>query len=212
MQVLKLRDINGTPTIVGSNTLVLPIVSQVVGPDYRPIRPEELETTLQEGDPLNIRGNHYIDTGLVLDFSGKNHELARKLFERLPKKLKDFDRLPAVLVGYGLENSKFGDYGVIPVYQEGTELRTAKILTEPTAQFKETDPQLVQSGLPSRLGTGTRWLYNSTQGESSKDNLGLSRLFLNYFLNLGSSDKDLAGSNELGRVVSVRAEGATPGK
>jgi len=137
LKVLSLRNVNGLPTVVGSNSLISPVVSQVIGPEgYRTIFPEELETTLGEGDPIRVRGKFYVDAGLVLDFSGKNHDLARNIFDRLPDDFRELDRLPAVMVGYGLVNSDIGSYGVAPTFVEGTtDLRTAKILAQPTGIF-----------------------------------------------------------------------------
>ena len=132
LKILNLREVEGSNILVGSSSLITPIINSIVYPRYRTARPEEVETTLQEGDPVKIRGNHYIDYGLVLDFSGNNHDLALEVFKQFPKEMRDFDRLPAVMIGYGLRNSNKGDYGVAPVYQEGTDLRTAKILAQPT--------------------------------------------------------------------------------
>jgi len=207
LKVLTIKEINGTPTIIGSNSLISPVVNQVIGQEgYRTIQPEELETTLQEGDPVGVSGNFYVDTGIVLDFSGQNHELARHLFEQLPEgELRDLDRLPAIMIGYGLANSDIGSYGVALTYQDGTELRTAKILDQSSGNFEANDPELVKSGLPSLLDGGKRRLYNSSQGGPSVDNLGLSRLLLGRGLNLNSDGGDLASSNGIGRVVSVAA-------
>lgn len=208
LSVLSVRDIKGVPTMIGSNPLVLPVLNRVVVPDFRVIRPEKMETTLQEGDILRVRGNHYVDLGLVLDFSGKNHDLAFEVFDRLPTELRDFDRLPAVMVGYGLANTEVGSYGVMPTYNEGTELRTSPILAKSSGNFDASDRQLIVSGLPSQLGRGKRYLYNSTQGEPSKESLGLSRLFLDRYLILNSDNENLANSNEDGRVA-FSAEGAS---
>ncbi|MBS3088541.1 hypothetical protein J4402_02055 [Candidatus Pacearchaeota archaeon] len=208
LKVLRSGEINEVPTTFGSNPLILPVVNQIIAPEFRIIKPEELERTLQEGDPIRIQGNHYVDMGLVLDFSGNNHELAVQTFEGLPKELRDFDRLPAVMIGYGLRNTKFGDYGVMPKFQRGTELRTAKILAEPTNNFDENDSELIRTGLPSKLGSGKRRLYNSTQNKPSEDNLGISRFDLNSGRDLYSDYNGLSDSNADGRVVCVRAEGA----
>lgn len=213
LRILNLRNINGDKVLVGSNSLILPII-QIAVPSYRPARPEEIETTLQEGDPVRIKGNHYVDYSIAIDFSGRDHDLAVEIFKQLPKELRDLGRLPALMVGYGLRNSKVGRYGVAPKYQEGTELRTAKILAESTNCFDEKDSELTRSGLPSKLGKGKRTLYNASQNEPSMDNLGLSRLYLGRNLDLCSwyGDGTLAYSNDYGRVVLVRTEGASAPK
>ena len=203
LQLIKGGD--GLQRIVGSDPLILPIVAEVIYPRYRLARPEEVETTLQDGDALHIRGNHYVDYGLVLDFSGKNHDLAVETFRRLPKTLRDFEKLPAVMIGYGLKKSKKGNYGVMPVYQKGTKLRTAKIFSSSSGNFDANNKHLIVDGTPSRLEGGKRRLYNSTQSEPSLDSLGLSRLCLGGNLDLGSYCGNLASSDEDGRVVSVCA-------
>lgn len=211
LKILQLRKVNGVDRIVRSNSLIRPVIDEVL-PRYRGIRPEEMEATLREGDFLGIRGNHYVDYGVVLDFSGNNHELAVEVFRKLPKKLRDFDRLPAVMLDYGLENSEKGDYGVVPIYREETEFRTAKILSQPTGRFSSDDKELIRTGLPSKLGVGERTLYILPQSKPSKDSLGISRFGLDGYLNLNSSWCCLASSGSGGRVVSVVREAARSGK
>lgn len=212
LKVLKLIDIDEAPTIIGSNPLILPVVQQIVT-GFRVAKPEEIETTLQEKDPIRIRGNHYVDYGITLDFTGANHDLAIKFFRTLPKELRELDRLPALIVGYGLKNSDIGKYGVIPKYQEGTEFRTAKILCAKGDKFEENDNGLKSLGLPSRLGQGKRRLHNRTQNYSSLDNLGISGLYLSGALSLNSGYvDDLAGSDDSGRVVLVSKDAGEEGR
>lgn len=211
LRVLKLEEVDGVNRLVGSSSLILPVVCEVF-PQYRAIKPEEVERTLRECDPLEIADKHYVDYGAVLDFSGNNHKLAVEVFRRLPRELREIDRLPAMMLGYGLQNSDEGDYGVAPVYLEGTELRTAKILSQPFGKFNESDDGLVSSGLPLRLGEGKRTLYTAIQGEPSEDSLGISRFYLNGCRDLGSGGDGLSGSNSDGWVVFVAREAAPSGK
>ena len=97
LKVLKLEDVRGVPTITGSNTLILPVVQRLL-PSKRIGRPEDLQRTLNDGDTLSIQGKHYVDLGVVLDFTGRNREMALDFYEQLPKELQDFDRLPSVVV------------------------------------------------------------------------------------------------------------------
>jgi len=204
LKVLKLREIEGIKVLVGSNPLILPVVQEVL-PSFRIARPEQIEMTLREGDPVKIGGNHYVDYGIVMDFSGKDHDLAVEVFNQIPKEQRDLDRLPALMVGYGLKNSSAGLYGVAPVYQDGTELRIAKILAKPISNFDANDSELIRSGLPSQLGSGNREIANAEQKAQSLGNLGISWLFLNGDLDLvGSRCDDFASSGDLGRVVLVR--------
>ena len=105
-----------------------------------------------------------------------------------------------------MRNSDNGNYGVSPLYQEGTELRTAKILSKETGDFDAQDSELTHSGLPSKLGTGSRRFYTTKQYGPSRDNLGLSRLCLYWYLILDSYIVDLDYSGEFGRVVLVGGE------
>jgi len=206
LKVLNLRKNGDKQVVTGSNSLVLPVVAQVVSPQFRVMRPEKLETTLQEGDPIGIKGNHYVDYGIVLDFSGNNHASALAFYEQLPKELRDFDRLPAVVVGYGLANSEAGDYSVCPIFTDGTEIRTVKVFAGKTGDFDANDTELTHSGVPSKVGSGARRLYTASQSKPSLDNLGLSGLSLDGGLNLDSSNRYLALSYGDGRVVLESGE------
>lgn len=118
--------------------------------------------------------------------------------------------MPAIVVGYGLTNSDVGRYGVAPTYQEGTQLRTAKILSQKTGKFDTRDFELIKSGVPSVLGSGTRTLYTATQREPSIENLGISRFDLLGDLDVYSDEDDLSNSYPHGWVGLVFAEGGAP--
>ena len=131
--------------------------------------------------------------------------MALNFYEQLPKELQCFDGLPAVVVGYGLKNLESGNYRLGLVRTEATQVRPAKILAERIARFNDEDVSL-ETGLPSKLTGGDRTLYTASQKAPSLDNLGLSGLCLGRYLDLDSSDEDLAGSLDAGRVVLVRNE------
>ena len=164
--------------------------------DIRVYTPEQAELLLAK-KRLPEMGQVYYDLGLCLDFSGKNHGLAVKLFEQLPTELRNLERLPAVMLG--LNPTRAGN-DVSFGYDEHSVMRTARILVEQTGNFDEHDAQLVLSGLPSKLAGGTRKMYTATQKKPSVENLGILRLFLNRYHNLSSNIEDLAGSGEDGRV------------
>ncbi|MEM4259293.1 MAG: hypothetical protein QXS38_00835 [Candidatus Pacearchaeota archaeon] len=201
LKVLRVADVRETPTVVGSNTLILPLVQKLVYPK-RVGRPEDLQMTLNDGDTIGIRGNHYVDLGAVLDFSGYNHDLAVDLFEQLPKNLRNLDKMPSVVLGYDLKNSDKGRFGVGLTYTDGTEVRHSPILAKDSGNFSNEDVSL-ETGLPLKLEGGKRTLLTVSQKAPSKDNLGLSWLYLNRYLSLVSRyiDDDLADSYEDGRVV-----------
>ena len=200
LKVLALRDVEGVPTVVGSNPLILPIVHSLVSPARRVGLPEDLQRTLNDGDTLGIRGNHYVDFGFALDFSGKHHEMALDVFQQLPAELRDVKNLPGALVGYGLKNFDKGKYGVSPVIGKQTQLRPSSVLSQPTGRFSDKDVSL-EFGLPSKLGEGERTMFTAAQGKPSIDNLGLLGLFLNGSRSLISSIEVLASSDGNGRVV-----------
>ena len=100
LKVLKLISVNGIQRIVGSCPLIKPIFNKIIAPQFGVMRPEEVETTLQEGDTIQVNKRYHIDYGLVLDFSGRHHELAIGVFGTLPEELRDFDRLPAIMINY----------------------------------------------------------------------------------------------------------------
>ena len=207
LKVLELREEGGEKRLVGSNSFVHPILYRVL-PEFRAAKPEEVEMTLADGDSLGIKGRHYVNSGAVLDFSGNNHELAVRFFEQLPKELRDIDRLPAVMIGYDLINCKVGDYGVAPKYVKGTELRTAKMLLNPSGRFNAKDEELVRSGLPSKLRIGKRTLNTPYRMLPFMENLGISGFDVSWYLDVGADYWDLAYSNDIGWVASVSRKAA----
>ena len=211
LKVLGLNDVEGVPTIVGSNTLVLPVVQRLVS-GKRIGRPEDLQRTLNDGDTLSIRGNHYIDLGAVLDFTGRNHEIALDFWEQLQgrapegfgfvahRSVTNLDMLPALIVGYGLANFDKGKYNLRLVNNSNTQVRPAKILAGRNGNFDDSVVSL-ETGLPSKLGNGNRTLYTASQKAQSLDNLGLSRLCLYRYLYSDSYNVYLSYSYDYGRVV-----------
>src|SRR3989344_3975728 len=53
LKVLNLVTMEEIPRLVGSNSLIAPVINEVFAQmNYRVALPEEVETTLQEGDPV----------------------------------------------------------------------------------------------------------------------------------------------------------------
>src|SRR3989344_4396000 len=202
---LELRVINDIPTVIGSSPLILPVAQSLVAPEKRIIMPEEIQRTLNDGDTLGIRDRFYVDLGIALDFSGRDHEMAVDLFNQLPSDERNLDRIPCMLVGYGLKKFDKGQYKLNFEITEDTTVRPASILTGQGGDFSDEDVSL-EDGLPCLLGEGSRRLYTRRQQEPSLDNLGISGVCLDRYLGLGSGGYDLDGSGEDGRVVVVGGE------
>jgi hypothetical protein len=197
------RPVNGKP-YTHSNLFRMVAVDQAARElDARTIFPEESELLLPQGR-LPEADSTYKDLAGVLDFSGRNHDLAVHLYNQLPE--QDLDLLPAIIVGLGTERSDVGDYGLVFNVRGYTQLRPAEILQQPSGHFKADDPSLVKNGVPSELGEGKRYLYTRSQGEPSVDNLGLVRLCVGGDRDLDAGVDNLADALDLGRVVLVSGE------
>ncbi|MBS3155646.1 hypothetical protein J4413_00225 [Candidatus Woesearchaeota archaeon] len=199
---LELRVINDIPTVTGSSPLILPVAQSLVAPEKRIIRPEEIQRTLNDGDILGIRDRFYVDLGIALDFSGKNHEMAVDLFNQLPSDERTLDRVPCMLVGYGLKNFDEGQYKLNFEVTEDTTVRHASILAGQDGNFSNENVSL-EDGLPCKSEEGSRRLCTTRQQEPSLDNLGISGVYLDWDLGLYSYGYDLGNSLEDGRVVVV---------
>lgn len=174
----------------------------------RVIYPESSEILLAQ-KRLPEAESVYYDLGAVIDFSGQNHDLAVDLYNKLPKEQRDLDRFPAVALELMPVKSNIGGYGLSLAPTAHFQLRTAKILSQPTGNFDGNDAELLRSGLPLKLVEGNRKLYTTKQNNPSLDNLGVVRLCLGRGLYVDSDDEFLAGASEDGRVVVESAEGAS---
>lgn len=203
LKVLGSQKIGDRIVMTGSNSVILPIVRRLV-PSKRVGRPEDFQITLNDGDTLEIRGNNYVDMGVVLDFAGRNHEMALDFYNQIPEgeRLKLLEQgLPAVVLDYGLKKLPESSYGLGLVHNEGsTILRPSAILAGKTGAFRNEDVSL-EDGLPRQLSGGDRNLYTATQKPVSVENLGLSGLVLGGGRSVGSGSEGLGISNSSGRVV-----------
>lgn len=174
----------------------------------RVIFPETSEVLLAQGK-LPEAGSVYYDVGAVLDFSGKNHDLAVDFYNKLPQELKDLDRFPAVALELAPVKSSVGSYGLSLEPTAFTQLRTAKIISKGTGSFDENDAELFRTGLPSKHSQGTRKLHTFSQNEPSLDNLGVVGLYLGGDRDLGCDGDDLAYASQGGRVALESAKGTS---
>jgi len=174
----------------------------------RVMLPEEAQLLLNL-DKMPERNTSYKDLGLVMDFSGKNHQIALNLYNQLNQGDKDLDKFPAIFVGLEPAKLDIQNYNLAFKLTPYSQIRTAKILASATGDFNNGDSELIRSGVPSRLERGNRKLYTLQQKEQSIENLGVSGLCLGWSLGLDSGSEDLAYSGEYSRVVVVSGEDAS---
>jgi len=174
----------------------------------RVIRPETSEVLFAQGK-LPEAGSVYYDFGAVLDFSGKNHDVAVNFYNQLPQEARELDRLPVVVLELAPVKSAIGKYGLSFESTAFTSLRTAKIISQGTGNFDGSDSELFRTGLPSKHSQGSRKIYTLTQNKPSLDNLGVVGLYLGSRSNLNCYDEYLANANQNGRVALESAEGAS---
>jgi hypothetical protein len=154
---------------------------------------------------LPEKGQAYFNLALALDFSSANHDLATNIYSQVKKRNKeeaDLDRLPAILLGLGVERTdKQHNLGFI--ITNYSIVRPSPILSSPIEYFHPKDPELLRTGLPSKLGGGDRKLWTARQKDKSMDNLGVLSFYLNGDLVLGSNYSLLDCSGDDGRVVLI---------
>jgi hypothetical protein len=126
----------------GSSALGISAVDELAkGRGAKVMLPEESEFLLFWGK-MPEKTTSYKDLGVVLDFTGNNHELAMHLYKRLLKEHRDFDLFPAILTGLVTRlNDEIGDYGLALETSDNYPygLTTAKILAKPQGKFSKDD-------------------------------------------------------------------------
>jgi|SRR3989344_5628521 len=186
----------------GSNPLYAVAVQNRLPAGVRVASQRDLEKAMKFG-VYDFRGT-YEDTGLVLrSDDNPNSYLAGNLMTQVQDRLGKNAKIkgPIMIPLYELELAKDSDspHGLSFKLKEDAELTLAPMLSGENhgKRFSKTDEL---SGLPKELGEGNRTLYTRDSG--------LSRLYLDRFLGLGSYFGDLADSYGNGRVVLVStAEG-----
>lgn len=187
--------------VKGSNPFYAVLIDEITREGSQRLRtatPADIERTLRAGDVLKIKGNHYIDTGLVLrsetDSYNPNDPLSRDLFAQLKKrqgrKLKLSVMIP--LCDLDLRLDPNNQYGLGFTLREDAEIIHAPVLNK-QGRFntEDIDPK---TGLPNKTGDeGERQFYTRERG--------LSRLDLGRGLDLDSNWKYLDSSDADGRVA-----------
>jgi hypothetical protein len=189
--------------IKGSNPFYAIAVQSRLPSGVRVANQADLETAMKNG-VLDL-SRTYEDTGLVLRTDGNpNSYLAGNLMEQVKERLGKGAKMPVMIPFYGMELAKDQNspYGLAFKLKDDTEINYAPILNKSNGSDFTSEDIDVKTGLPTKVGKGNRILWT---GDS-----GLSRLFLNWSLDLDSDNDDLAGSDGDGRVVLVStAEGSS---
>lgn len=194
LKVLKYAD----GVVKGSNPFAVVLMNSILPTGLRTASQADLEEALQ-GD-ISFNGT-YEDTGLVLRTDGNpNAYLAKNLTEQLRARGKRQLKYPVMipLNQFSLVTDASSDQGLAFKLNEDAQVFYAPILNQNTGNFKDIDPK---TGLPTKLGEGSRTFY------TRKD--GLSWLFLDRISYLYSNGDCLAGSGESGRVLVRTASGSS---
>ena len=172
-----------------------------LGVDLHVATQADIEETLRKGDTLRIKGNHYVDTALVLrslqdSYKANNNPLARDLEAQLRKELGEELRLPVMIPLRGLA-LKVADnpYGLGFILTEDALVVHDNILNQP-GYFNQDDINK-ETGLPRETRKeGSRYLYTKEEG--------LSRLYVDNDLNLIANWLNLDYWGDSGRVVVAK--------
>jgi hypothetical protein len=181
--------------IKGSNPFYAVAVQSKLPSGVRVASQSDLEKAMKLG-ALDLRGT-YEDTGLVLRTEeDPNLYLAKNLIDQVNQRLGKKAKMPVMIPLYGLELKKDSSTsnGLSFKLKDDAEIIYAPILNKDGASFSSEDID-DKTGLPKKLGSGSRTLYTR--------NSGLSGLCLCGYLDLGSYGSDLAYSGDDGRVVLV---------
>ncbi|MEI7718406.1 MAG: hypothetical protein WCI72_00945 [archaeon] len=186
--------------VTGSNPFAVVLVNQIIRENgMRTATPSDIERALQAG--VNLGGT-YEDTALVLrSKDDPNSYLAKNVADQisLRQKLKSPAMIP--LSELDLVKDASSPHGLAFKLRDDAQIIYAPILNK-DGNFTSEDIDL-ETGLPKKVGTnGNRHLYVRDSG--------LSRLYLNRGLDLGSGNDSLANSNSDGRVCVVSGGVTSP--
>jgi hypothetical protein len=201
LNVLSYRD----NVVKGSNPFAVVLANQILRQEgLRTATQADLEKALKIG--WDLRGT-YEDTGLVLrteeDDYAKNTPLAKDLASQVKARdIKFSSKNPVMIPLIGLElETADNQYGLTFKLKEDAEVYEAPILNK-KGSFDSKDIN-EKIGLPKKLSSsGDRTLYTR--------DFGLSRLFMDDVLGLGSGYRGLGDSVGDGRVVAVSGEATAP--
>lgn len=202
LKVLSLGNINNIPTIIGSNTFAAVLVNKILeNQGLRVATLSDIERTLEDGDTLNIKGNYYVDLGVVLRSRGDPNKYLAGNIESQVKNIGINLSSPLVIPAYSMRlvNDKDSNYKLAFELKENAEIIEAQQLIG--ANHGKKFLKANEKGLPVFDKKGDRTLYSREDG--------LSGLDLDGGFSLFSGSGGLAGSGEGGRVVVVNGEAAS---
>jgi len=178
--------------VKGSNPYAVVLVNQILNENgMRTVTPADLEKALQAG--FNLSGT-YEDSALVLRSKDEpNSYLAKNLADQIGLRQKVKYPIMIPLNGFELITDPHAPQGLAFKLRDDAEIIYAPILNK-QGNFTSENIDL-RTGLPKKVGEGNRFLYAR--------NSGLSGLYLDRILYLGSDDWDLAYSDSGGRVCVV---------
>jgi hypothetical protein len=178
----------------GSNLFKILFLNQI---GIRTATLPELESALENG--LDLAGTYQDAREVVLRSAGDSYEpndyLAKDLAGQMA--LKHF-KVPFVVIGLEIKPDENSFYGLSFKTTDKTRTIEVSDLNHKNHQrkFKKINPDY-----------SIEFEDNANRTLYTRDN-GISRLYLNWDSDLGSRVGNLAGSDGIGRVVLVSAEGA----
>jgi hypothetical protein len=163
----------------------------------------DLENAMRIG-ALNLSGT-YEDTSLVLRTDGNpNSYLAGNLMKQVKERLGKKAKMPVMipLYGMGLVKDQDSPHGLAFKLKDDAEINYAPILNKSNGSNFNSEDIDIKTGLPTKVGKGSRTIWTRDSG--------LSRLYLYGNSDLYSRNDNLADSDDDGRVVLVStAEGGS---
>jgi len=200
--------------VTGSNPFAIVLTNMILQKSgTRTATQAELEKIAQ-GNTLPIKGNHYVESSLVWRSNDNPNEyLARNIATRaqgLGIILNPGKAYVLPLYALNLEKDNNSPHKLaFGLGRDGVDFRSAyfeaPILNSKSGSYISYTDIDEKTGLPTKV-------YDSDVPNKNRQlwtrNSGLSGLYLNRSLDVGSYNVDLAGSSESGRVVCISGAAA----
>ncbi len=171
------------------------IVRELAGNDVQLLTPALSELALKYGTLPDAKSTYEDLAVVIYSTRGANAQLAQHLVDQAKKRSIEI-KFPLVI--YGLETVKDNKFPDILRF-DLSDIAVAynvPILSKRGGNFETNDPELIKTGFPGKLGSGSRTLYTI--------NDGLRRVYRGRDLVLYAYNDGLPDSNEAGRVSFVR--------